>query len=613
VSVDNADDVLRCHDSGDKRSIDKTEGEDFMRRDHVLMLVAALMLPAAVAYAKPMTFTTTLTQALEVPPTGSPATGSATVVLDPTAQTLGVQVTFSGLTSNTIMAHIHCCLASLFVPGVNVGVATTVPAFPGFPLGVTSGTYNHVLDLTSAASYNPAFVTLQGGTIAGAEAALIKGIESGETYLNIHTTNFPGGEIRGFLAASPTPAQLSLLTTIPIDGTAGNRATKLFSFDISWVDRATGLYYLADRSNAALDVIDTTGAFTGTPDTLFGQIGGPAFNFAGDTGSSATSGPNGVTAASPCIFATDGPSRVVSINSSISFVTPVSSVSTGGTKRADELAFDPKDSVLLVINNADTPPFGTLVSVSSTCALTVGTRIAFSTINATNGAEQPVWEPLTQRFYVSIPEINGPGDGTGPNGGVARINPTSGAIETVYPVNFMQPAGLTLGPNGDLLVGSNSVFDTSGKKCTAVVPSPNPSGTAAGAPATCTGIGYPQVAVCNPPRGCTGNALESVPGVGGGDEVWYNSGDGNYYVTAGNDPVGPVFGVVGSVVNMLSQLVPTLPPVPATNPPTPPGHSAGTVHSITASAVNNHVYVALPANTSYPDCAQGCIAVFSAQ
>jgi hypothetical protein len=100
-----------------------------------------------------------------------------------------------------------------------------------------------------------------------------------------------------------------------------------------------------------------------------------------------------------------------------------------------------------------------------------------------------------------------------------------------------------------------------------------------------------------------------VPGVGGGDEVWYNSGDGNYYVTAGNDPVGPVFGVIGSVVNDLTQLVPTLPPVPAVTSG-PNKHGAGTVHSVAASAANNHVYVPLPANTSYPDCAQGCIAVF---
>ena len=143
-----------------------------MRRYKVLMLLAALMLPAAGAYARPTTFTTNLTPAQEIPPTASTATGSAMVVLDPTANTLRVHATFSGLTTNTVMAHIHCCLASLFA-NANAGVATTVPAFPLFPLGVTSGTYDHVLDLRSAASYNPAFVTLQGGTVAGAEAALI--------------------------------------------------------------------------------------------------------------------------------------------------------------------------------------------------------------------------------------------------------------------------------------------------------------------------------------------------------------------------------------------------------------------------------------------------------
>ena len=584
-----------------------------MRQYNVLMLVAALVLPAAGTYARPTTFTTNLTQANEVPPTGSTATGSATIVLDPAANTLGVHATFSGLTSNTVMAHIHCCLPSLFTSGVNVGVATTVPAFPGFPLGVKSGTYDGVLDLTSASSYNPAFVTLQGGTIAGARAALIKGIQNGETYFNIHTTNFPSGEIRGFLAASPTPAQISLLKTIPIKGTAAKPTTQMFTFDISFVDNSNGLYYLADRSNAAIDVVDTTGAFTGTPDTLFGQIGGPAVGFQGDTGNNNTSGPDGVAAFFPCIFAGDGNSRVVSFNGAVNFTVPVNSLNTGGAFRADEIAFDPKDRLLLAINNADDPPFGTLINVSSDCVLSKPKTIFFNSangVNATNGAEQPVWEPMTQRFYVSIPEINGPGNGTGPNGGVAQIN-TSGVIEKVYPINFMQPAGLTVGPNGDLLVGSNSVFDTSGKKCTAVVPSPNPAGTPAGAPATCTGIGFPQVAICNPGRGCTGNALVSVPGVGGGDEVFYNSGDGNYYVTAGNDPVGPVFGVVASVANTLTQLVPTLPPVPATNPATPPGHSAGTVHSIAASAANNQVYVPLPANTSYPNCTQGCIAVFS--
>ncbi len=132
------------------------------------------------------------------------------MVLDSTAQTIQINATFSGLTSNDVAAHIHCC-APL---GTNVGVATTVPAFPGFPLGVTSGSYASVVfDLTQPTIYNPAFVTLQGGTIPLAEAALIAGIQNGTTYLNIHTVNFPGGEIRGQLEPVPEPTTLLLLGT----------------------------------------------------------------------------------------------------------------------------------------------------------------------------------------------------------------------------------------------------------------------------------------------------------------------------------------------------------------------------------------------------------------
>jgi hypothetical protein len=165
------------------------------------------------------------------------------------------------------------------------------------------------------------------------------------------------------------------------------------------------------------------------------------------------------------------------------------------------------------------------------------------------------------------------------------------------------------------------VFDTAGKKCTAVVPSPAPAGAPVGHPATCTGIAFPQSAICNPSRGCTGNALVSVPGAGGGDEVFFNLGDGNYYITAGNDPKGPLFGVVASGTsptrpNTLTQVVPTVPPVPAVL--TAPGlHGAGTVHSVAAGAVSNHVYVPIPANTDYDlngvSCVQGCIAVFADQ
>src|SRR6516162_8014127 len=398
------------------------------------------------------------------------------------------------------------------------------------------------------------------------------------------------------------PPALRLIKIIPIKGTAGSPNTRMFSFDISWVDPTTGLYFLADRSNAALDVVDTK------TDTLFGQIGGAAFNFGGDTGSNMTQGPNGVTVAPnlPCIFVTDGRSRVVSINYSASFVTPASSINTGGGRRADELAFDPKDRLLLVMNPNETPPFGTLVNVSSSCVLSQPKTIfltAANGVDAQGGAEQPVWDPGTQHFYVSIPQIGS----NVQNGGVIRIS-TAGVIDAVYPINFVSPAGLTLGPNGDLLVGSNMVFDGSGNACKNVVPGSATSSV--GVPATCTGIAAPQEAICNPGKGCTGNSLISVPGVGGGDEVCYNSGEGNYLVTAANDPVGPVFGVIGSGVNTLTQLVPTLPPVPAVTSG-PNKHGAGTVHSIAASSRSNHVYVPLPANNSYPNCTQGCIAVFA--
>ena len=165
------------------------------------------------AWAAPITFTTMLSSLGEpVPGNTSTATGTATVIVDPVAHTLDVNSTFSGLFGPTTASHIHCCTAT---PGSgSAGVATTTPTFALFPLGVTSGTHTENLNMVLASTWNPAFVTANGGTVAGAEAAFLAGLFEGRTYLNIHTSFSPGGEIRGFLpavAAAPEPASLALL------------------------------------------------------------------------------------------------------------------------------------------------------------------------------------------------------------------------------------------------------------------------------------------------------------------------------------------------------------------------------------------------------------------
>src|SRR5712691_10048722 len=254
---------------------------------------------------------------------------------------------------------------------------------------------------------------------------------------------------------------LRLIGLAPIPASAANNtAGGMYSFDISYVDQSNDTYYLADRSNAAVDVVDAkTGKFVK-------QIAAsPAF--AGFSGSNATSGPNGVVAAFPWLFATDANSRVVSID--LRNGKTVGDVSAGGAAglRADELAYNPQDGQLLVINNADTPPFGTLISVDKTTGkLTVGKRITFDAANgvdAQDGAEQPVWDKNAGRFYLSIPQIGAKVS----DGGVLRINPVSATVEKTFSVQFCSPAGLTLGPprkhgGQDALIGCNMVFDTNG-------------------------------------------------------------------------------------------------------------------------------------------------------
>jgi hypothetical protein len=171
----------------------------------VFLFAAAISTQATAAV---ITYSAFLSGPSESPPNSSTGTGIAIVVVDDVLNTMHVHVEFTGLSAGTTASHIHAATAAAFTG--TAGVATTTPTFAGFPLGVTSGTYDNTLDLTMASSYNPAFVTANGGTPASSEAALLAGIAAGRAYLNIHTSNFPSGEIRGFLAQSPEPASITL-------------------------------------------------------------------------------------------------------------------------------------------------------------------------------------------------------------------------------------------------------------------------------------------------------------------------------------------------------------------------------------------------------------------
>ena len=175
----------------------------------LVVCVAAVLGTPTAARAAFVTFTANLSGPAESPPNASPGTGFTIVDFDTTAHTMRVQVTFSGLLGNTTASHIHSATA---VPGVGaVGVATELPSFTGFPLGVTSGSYDNTFNTSLNSFYNPTFFTNNGGTAASAETALFAGMIQGRAYLNIHTDVFRGGEIRGFLQPVPAPPGLILL------------------------------------------------------------------------------------------------------------------------------------------------------------------------------------------------------------------------------------------------------------------------------------------------------------------------------------------------------------------------------------------------------------------
>jgi hypothetical protein len=433
-------------------------------------------------------------------------------------------------------------------------------------------------------------------------------------------------------ASSEPPVRL--LSSVQVPVTDGNPTNGMYSFDISYVDQATGVYYLADRSNLAVEALAAESVLTQIrPNNGHAPFAGFTACGTGDgnppmPGANDCAGPNGVVAAFPFLFVTDAPSRVLSFDLRFNPPKTVGECTTntvGGVPdptRTDELAYDPKDGLILAINNVQFtghPPFGTLVTVDKTTgALTCGMNIPFTAANgvdAQNGAEQPVWDPGTKKFYLSIPQISG-----NPTvGGVIRIS-TAGKIETTFTITFCSPAGLALGPTEDLLVGCNTIWATDGSLWT---------GNADRNVATAA----PQLVILDAK---TGGITANILGAGVGDEVWFNKGDKHYYAAASGSNLAPnaitparspngvatsapvnvsqgaaTLDVIDALSETLDQRVPTfnVPAVTAASGDLHP-HTSSTAHSVAADQFTNHVFVPIGANNAVPNCLTGCITIY---
>lgn len=171
------------------------------------------MVLAGLSQAQSLYFFSHLNGANEEPPNFSPGTGFVEVWIDQTAHTLRVAATFEDLIGLTTASHIHVINGPLDANfSDTVGpVATMVPSFSGFPLGVQAGSFDQTYDTTLVSTYNPGWIAALGGNPLLAEQELFNGIITGRAYFNIHSTQFPGGEIRGFLQPVPEPGTMALL------------------------------------------------------------------------------------------------------------------------------------------------------------------------------------------------------------------------------------------------------------------------------------------------------------------------------------------------------------------------------------------------------------------
>jgi hypothetical protein len=377
----------------------------------------------------------------------------------------------------------------------------------------------------------------------------------------------------------PGPDEVFQLTAVIQVPVTGQGASTFFSFDISWFDPVLNKYFLADRNNKSIDVVDaTTFAIT--------QFVNPGF--AGFTGNNDTSGPDGVLTVhqpdgSTQLWVGDSPGKVwvldaitgapVVFPAPMRGPAPTNPILVGGTGRADEVCYDSKDHLLMVQSPAEDPPF---VSIISTQTYQVVGKIPFDgtkgTPLATNGIEQCGWSPTTGMFYINVPEVNGPGNDTAP-GATSVISPASKTVVNNFPIPITLcagPQGMAIGQGNQMLLGCNAK-------------SPD---------------GHRNTVIIDQTSGAVTAVLADL---GGDDEVWFNPADGHYFIAScntpcrtvpGTGPTGPeLLGVVDASANELDQSVVTAVQNGATA--VLPGNPR-TLHSVAAGTVFGQTLVFLP-------------------
>src|SRR3989442_6474393 len=363
---------------------------------------------------------------------------------------------------------------------------------------------------------------------------------------------------------APSNTETKCLTAVQIPG------NPLRSYDISWVDPHRAEYYLADRSNAGIDIIDTHHlAFT----RRLGGFVGVKLNAAGTAVNNDISGPDGVVTHGRWLYAGDGDSTLKVFDLDGPNALAQAPLFTGGTTRVDEMALTTDGELLLTVNNAEDPPYANLFAANGDRNHSSVREITKITINATlfpdtPGIEQPTWDPKTKRFYVSVPILGKPGGcGTATcDGGLMVIDPNTvtpgtmvlGAFNPATNTGVLQlsncvPNGATVRPHDNLLLG-----------CT---PANNPTNDS--------------TLVIN----ATTRHFSHVNGLVGSDEVWFNKGDGRYYTGSNRNcrttapcPTAATQAAVLGVIDGTSVLIETVP------------QSSGS-HSVAADSKRNLIFV----------------------